>query len=61
MVRLPRYFVEGQPQHLIQRGNNRELPSRLESKIATRFSTVWLERELPDLHGQAVAPMGLDE
>ncbi len=24
MARLPRYFVEGQPQHLIQRGNNRE-------------------------------------
>ncbi len=23
-MRLPRYFVEGQPQHLIQRGNNRE-------------------------------------
>ena len=25
MARLPRYFVEGQPQHIIQRGNNREL------------------------------------
>ncbi len=24
MARLTRYFVEGQPQHLIQRGNNRE-------------------------------------
>lgn len=24
MARLPRYFVDGQPQHLIQRGNNRE-------------------------------------
>ena len=24
MARLPRYFVEGQPQHIIQRGNNRE-------------------------------------
>ena len=24
MARLARYFVEGQPQHLIQRGNNRE-------------------------------------
>ncbi len=24
MARLPRYFAEGQPQHLIQRGNNRE-------------------------------------
>ncbi len=24
MARLPRYFVEGQPQHVIQRGNNRE-------------------------------------
>lgn len=24
MARLPRYFVEDQPQHLIQRGNNRE-------------------------------------
>ncbi len=24
MARLVRYFVEGQPQHLIQRGNNRE-------------------------------------
>jgi len=24
MARLPRYFVKGQPQHLIQRGNNRE-------------------------------------
>ena len=23
MARLPRYFVQGQPQHLIQRGNNR--------------------------------------
>ena len=23
MARLPRYFVEGQPQHVIQRGNNR--------------------------------------
>ncbi len=52
MVRLPRYFVEGQPQHLIQHGNNRELPSRLKSKIATRFSTVGVERGLPDLHGQ---------
>jgi len=25
MARLPRYFVKGQPQHIIQRGNNREL------------------------------------
>lgn len=25
MARQPRYFVEGQPQHIIQRGNNREL------------------------------------
>ena len=25
MARLPRYFIEGQPQHIIQRGNNREL------------------------------------
>ena len=24
MARLARYFVKGQPQHLIQRGNNRE-------------------------------------
>ena len=24
MARLPRYFVEGQPQHIIQRANNRE-------------------------------------
>ncbi len=24
MARLPRYFVKGQPQHIIQRGNNRE-------------------------------------
>jgi len=24
MARLPRYFVPGQPQHIIQRGNNRE-------------------------------------
>lgn len=24
MARLPRYFVRGQPQHIIQRGNNRE-------------------------------------
>ncbi|VAW95463.1 hypothetical protein MNBD_GAMMA20-2114, partial [hydrothermal vent metagenome] len=24
MARLPRYFVEGQAQHIIQRGNNRE-------------------------------------
>lgn len=24
MARLPRYFVKGQPQHVIQRGNNRE-------------------------------------
>ena len=24
MARLARYFVEGQPQHIIQRGNNRE-------------------------------------
>lgn len=25
MARLPRYFIKDQPQHLIQRGNNREL------------------------------------
>ena len=25
MARLARYFVEGQPQHIIQRGNNREV------------------------------------
>lgn len=25
MARLPRYFVKGQPQHIIQRGNNREV------------------------------------
>jgi len=25
MARLPRYFIKGQPQHIIQRGNNREL------------------------------------
>ncbi len=25
MARLPRYFVKGQAQHIIQRGNNREL------------------------------------
>jgi len=24
MARLPRYFVKGQAQHVIQRGNNRE-------------------------------------
>jgi len=24
MARLPRYFAENQPQHVIQRGNNRE-------------------------------------
>ena len=24
MARLPRFFVEGQPQHIIQRGNNRD-------------------------------------
>lgn len=24
MARLPRYFIKGQPQHIIQRGNNRE-------------------------------------
>jgi len=57
-VRLPRYFVEGQPQHLIQRGNNRELPSRLGSKIATRFSTVGVERGLPDLHGRRLCRWG---
>ncbi len=25
MARLPRYVIPGQPQHLIQRGNNREI------------------------------------
>lgn len=25
MVRLSRYFIKGQPKHIIQRGNNREL------------------------------------
>ena len=25
MARLPRYFIKGHPQHLIQRGNNREI------------------------------------
>lgn len=25
MARLPRYFVKGQAQHIIQRGNNRDL------------------------------------
>ena len=25
MARLPRYFVPGQPQHVIQRGNNRQV------------------------------------
>ncbi len=42
-------------------GGNRGLPSQLGSKIAARFSAVGLERELPELHGQAIAPMGLDE
>ncbi len=42
-------------------GGDSELPPRLSSKIAARFSAVGLERELPELHGQAIAPMGLDE
>ena len=42
-------------------GGNRGLPAQLGSKIAARFSAVGLERELPELHGQAIAPMGLDE
>jgi hypothetical protein len=25
MARLPRFFIPNQPQHIIQRGNNREL------------------------------------
>ena len=25
MARLPRYVIPGQPQHIIQRGNNRQL------------------------------------
>lgn len=25
MARLPRYFVKDQPQHIIQRGNNRDV------------------------------------
>ncbi len=41
--------------------SDRELLSRLGSKIAARFSEVGLERELPELHGQAIAPMGLGE
>lgn len=42
-------------------GGDHERPSRLGSKIAARFSAMGLERELPELHGQAITPMGLDE
>lgn len=42
-------------------GGDRRLPSQLGSKIAARFSAIGLDRELPELHGQAIAPMGLDE
>lgn len=42
-------------------GGDRGLPSQLGSKIAARFSAVGLERELPELHGQAIARVGLEE
>jgi plasmid stability protein len=42
-------------------GSDRGLPFQLGSKIAARFSAVGLEQELPELHGQAIVPMGRDE
>ncbi len=51
MARLPRYFVEGQPQHLIQRGNNREPVFAAESDY--RFYLDCLQ-DAADRHGCAI-------
>ncbi len=37
MARLPRYFVKGQPQHIIQRGNNRGIIFADDSDYAFYF------------------------
>lgn len=41
--------------------NEASPPAALGSKIAARFTDIGLEGELPELHGQAIAPMDLDE
>lgn len=51
MARLPRYFVEGQPQHLIQRGNNRDPVFAAEDDY--RFYLDCLQ-DAADRHGCAI-------
>jgi putative transposase len=38
MARLPRYVIPGQPQHIIQRGNNRQV-ILLQRLIISFFAT----------------------
>ena len=51
MARLPRYFVEGQPQHIIQRGNNREPVFAVDEDY--RFYLECL-KDAADRHGCAI-------
>lgn len=50
MARLARFFIKGQPQHIIQRGNNREVIFADKAYYAFYLECLQEAAELHQLH-----------
>lgn len=57
------WSMEEEVRQILRRAVSEEAPARrrLGSRIAARFAGAGLTEPLPELHGQTIAPMSLDE